>query len=255
MAGTVLVTGGARRLGAAIARACAAAGWRVAVHYGASRDAAEALAAELGGVAVGGDLADPAVPARLIAEVRAASGGPVTGLVNSASEFTFDDPRRFDPALLGRLMQVNLAAPLALAREVAAQPDLDPGAGGGGGAIVNLLDQKVANPNPDYLSYTCTKHALAAATVLLAQGFAPRVRVNAVSPGLTLASGEQTAAAFDRVARANLLERPVGAEAIADAVVYLLGARSVTGQNLFVDCGQRFVKRDSDVMFETVARP
>lgn len=249
MPGTVLVTGGAKRLGATIARACAAAGWRVVVHYGMSRDEAETLATELEGVAVRGDLSDPAVPARIVSAARQALGGPVTALVNSASQFTFDDPARFDPALLARLTQVNLAAPLALARELAGQGDLTEG------AVVNLLDQKVANPNPDFLSYTCTKHGLAAATELLAQALAPRVRVNAVSPGLTLASGEQTDAQFERVARANLLERPVGAEAVADAVVYLLGARSVTGQNLFVDCGQRFVRRAGDVMFETVARP
>jgi NAD(P)-dependent dehydrogenase (short-subunit alcohol dehydrogenase family) len=115
---------------------------------------------------------------------------------------------------------------------------------------VNLLDQKVANPNPDFFSYTLAKQALAAATTLMAQAFAPAVRVNAVSPGLTLASGDQTAAEFDAAARKNLLGRPVGAEAVADAVAYLLGAESVTGQNLFVDGGQRFLKRDGDVMFE-----
>ena len=249
MARTVLVTGAAKRLGAAIARRLAVAGWRVAIHYGNSREAAEALADELGGIALAGDLADPAVPARLIAEAAAWAGEPVSGLVNSASEFTYDDPARFDPALLARLTAVNLAAPLALARELAGQ------AGLADGAIVNLLDQKVGNPNPDYLSYTCTKLALAGATELMAQAFAPRVRVNAVSPGLTLKSGEQSDADFAKVARANLLEQPVGADAIADAVAWLLDTRGVTGQNVFVDNGQRFMKRDGDVMFDTVARP
>lgn len=221
----------------------------MAVHYGSSRDEAEALACELGGVALPGDLSDPDVPARLIADAAAWAGEPVSGLVNSASEFTFDDPARFDPALLARLTAVNLAAPLALARELAGQAGLVEG------AIVNLLDQKVGNPNPDYLSYTCTKLALAGATELMAQAFAPRVRVNAVSPGLTLKSGDQDDAAFARVARANLLKRPVGADTIADAVAWLLDTRGVTGQNLFVDNGQRFMKRDGDVMFDTVARP
>ena len=249
MARTVLVTGAAKRLGAVIARRLAVAGWRVAIHYGSSRDEAEALAVELGGVALAGDLADRDVPARLIAGASAWAGEPVAGLVNSAYEFTYDDPARFDPALLSHLMAVNLAAPLALARELAGQEGLEDG------AIVNLLDQKVANPNPDYLSYTCTKLALAGATELMAQAFAPRIRVNAVSPGLTLRSGDQSETDFAKVARANLLERPVGADAVADAVAWLLDTRGVTGQNLFVDNGQRFMKRDGDVMFDTVARP
>ncbi|MES2753041.1 MAG: SDR family oxidoreductase [Pseudomonadota bacterium] len=244
---TVLVTGGARRIGAAISRRLAADGWRVAVHYRTSADAAERLATEIDGVAVLGDLATD--PERIFADARRAVGGSVVGLVNSASLFEFDDPARFDAQLLARLMTVNLAAPAALIRALAAQDDLSEG------AVVNLLDQKVANPNPDFFSYTCTKVALAGATELWAQAFAPRVRVNAVSPGLTLPSGEQDADEFARVARANLLERPVEAEAVADAVAYLLGARSVTGQNLFVDCGQRFVQRAGDVMFDTVARP
>lgn len=247
MARTVLVTGGAKRLGAAIARGCAAAGWRVAVHYGRSGDEAEALAAEIGGVAVQGDLSDPNIGAWLLADAEQSLGEGLTALVNSASLFEYDGPS-LDPALLTRLMQVNLAAPVSLARDLAARAT-------GEAAVVNILDQKVGNLNPDFFSYTCTKVALEGATTMLAQAFAPRVRVNAVSPGLTLKSGEQSDAEFDRVARANLLERPVGAEAIADAVVYLLGAKSVTGQNLFVDCGQRFLKRDGDVMFEGVARP
>lgn len=247
MTGTVLVTGGGKRLGAAISRACAAAGWRVAVHYGASRDEAEALAAELGGVAIQGDLADPATATRLLDEAERALGRPLDALVNSASLFEFDGPA-IDAALLARLMQVNLATPVALAQGLAARAR-------GDAAVVNILDQKVGNLNPDFFSYTCTKAALEGATTMLAQSLAPRVRVNAVSPGLTLKSGDQTDAEFERVARANLLQRPVGAEAVAEAVVYLLGAKSVTGQNLFVDCGQRFLQRDGDVMFETVPRP
>src|SRR3546814_10192753 len=112
-----------------------------------------------------------------------------------------------------------------------------------------ILDQKLANLNPDFFSYTRPKAALEAATTMLAQSLAPRVRVNAVSPGLTLPSFDQTAAEFATVARENLLQRPIDAEAIGDAVAYLLEAPSVTGQNLFVDNGQRFLPRTSDVMF------
>jgi len=236
----VLVTGGAKRLGAAIARAVAVAGHQVVIHYGTSQGEAEALARELGGATVSGDLADTdALPALF---ARAAADGAIHGLVNSASVFAFDAPDAIDPPLAARLHAINCVAPAVLTAALAAQ--------GSEGAVVNLLDQKLANSNPDFFSYSLSKFALEGATTMLAQAFAPRVRVNAVSPGLTLPSGDQSAAEFDRVARANLLERPVGAEAVAAAVVYLLEARSVTGQNLFVDCGQRFLARDRDVMFE-----
>ena len=104
--------------------------------------------------------------------------------------------------------------------------------------------------NPDFFSYTCSKVALEGATTMLAQALGSRVRVNAVSPGLTLPSGDQSPAEFARAGSKNLLRRPVGADAVADAVAFLLEARGVAGRNLFVDCGQRFLARGSDVMFE-----
>lgn len=235
----VLVTGAAKRLGAAIARAVAAAGHVPVIHYRTSRAAAEALAAELGGVAVPGDLADLADVPALFA--RACAGGAIDALVNSASAFEEDRPGAIDPALAARLYAINCTAPAMLAAALAAQ--------GREGVVVNLLDQKLANPNPDYFSYTLSKAALESATVLMAQAFAPALRVNAVAPGLTLPSGGQDDAAFAAVAGANLLRRPVGAERVAEAVVYLLGAQAVTGQTLFVDNGQRFVKSRRDVMF------
>ena len=240
----VLVTGGGKRLGATITRAIAAAGARVVIHYGESADAAEALAAQLGGVTVQGDLADTAGAAALFARARDAAGGPIGGLVNSASQFVFDRPEAIDPTLAMRLHAINSVTPAVLAAALAAQHDVEDG------AVVNLLDQKLANPNPDFFSYSLSKYALAGATEMLAQALAPRIRVNAVAPGITLPSGDQSDAEFAAVASANLLQRPVGAENVAEAVVYLLGARSITGQTLYVDCGQRFVKRDGDVMFE-----
>ena len=240
----VLITGGGKRLGAAIARAAAGAGWRVVIHYGRSADAARALAEELGGVTVQGDLADTADAAALFARARHAAGGPIAALVNSASSFEYDRPEAIDPALAARLHAINAVAPAMLAAELAGQDDVE------GGVVVNLLDQKLANPNPDFFSYSLSKYALAGATEMLAQALAPRVRVNAVAPGITLPSGDQSDAEFAAVAADNLLRRPVGAENVAEAVIYLLNARSVTGQTLYVDCGQRFVKRDGDVMFE-----
>lgn len=241
--GNVLVTGGAKRLGAAIARTCAAAGWRVVVHYGRSQGEAETLAAELDGVTVQGDLAETSDVPALFTRACAAAGGTIDALVNSASAFEFDAPDAIDPALAARLYAINCTAPVLLASALAGQSGL------GEGAVVNLLDQKLANPNPDFFSYSCAKFALAGATTMLAQGLAPQVRVNAVAPGLTLPSGDQTPAAFDRVGSTNLLRHPVGAAEIGAAVVYLLGATSVTGQTLYVDCGQRFVPSARDVMF------
>ena len=240
----VLITGGGKRLGAAIARAAAGAGWRVVIHYGRSANAARALAEELGGVTVQGDLADTADAAALFARARHAAGGPIAALVNSASSFEYDRPEAIDPALAARLHAINAVAPAMLAAELAGQDDVE------GGVVVNLLDQKLANPNPDFFSYSLSKYALAGATEMLAQALAPRVRINAVAPGITLPSGDQSDAEFTAVAADNLLRRPVGAENVAEAVIYLLNARSVTGQTLYVDCGQRFVKRDGDVMFE-----
>lgn len=243
MTGTVLVTGGAKRLGAAIVRRLAADGHRVVIHYGTSAQAAEALAAELGAVGtVGGDLAALHTIPDLWARACEVAGGPIDALVNSASRFAFDRPEAVDLSLAAELYAVNCTAPVLLASALAGQ--------GGEGVVVNMLDQKLANPNPDFFSYTLAKTALAGATRLMAQAFAPRVRVNAVAPGLTLPSADQSAGEFAAVSRANLLQRPVGAEAVADAVAWLIGAQSVTGQTLFVDCGQRFVKRNSDVMFE-----
>lgn len=237
----ILVTGGAKRLGAAIARWLAGDEHAVVIHYGGSAGEAEALAVEIGAAGtVQGDLARVDAIGDLWARAVEVAGGPIDGLVNSASLFEYDAATSVDAALAARIYAVNCTAPVLLTQALAA---------GGGGAVVNILDQKLANPNPDFLSYTLSKAALAEATVLLAQAHAPGTRVNAVAPGLTLPSGDQTADQFARVASVNLLGRPVGAEMVADAVAWLLGAESVTGQTVFVDCGQRFVRSARDVMF------
>ena len=245
----ILVTGGARRIGAAIVRGLAAAGHRVAVHHHDSHDEAEALAAELGVALVTADLADPAETRGLVQTAAEALGGPVEGLVNNASRFAWDALPVADYASLDRHMHVNLGAPLLLASALAAQTGL------GEGAIVSLLDQKLDNPNPDFLTYTLSKAGLAEATRLLAMALAPRIRVNAVSPGLTLPSLDQSEAEFAEVGARNLLQRQVDIADIGRTVEYLLTTRSITGQNVFVDCGQRFVRREGDVMFEGRERP
>lgn len=243
---TVLVTGAARRIGAAIARHLGMRGWRVAVHHHHSPEEAEAVAADLPGACVlTGDLALPETAARLVADARAAFGGPLGALVNNASLFAYDRPPLAEPAMLREHMAVNLDAPALLASALAAQADL------ADGAVVNILDQKVANLNPDFFSYSCGKIALGGATAMLAQALGPRIRVNAVSPGLSLPSLDQSEAEFRAVASENLLRSPVDVGAIAEAVAFLLTARGIAGQNVFVDNGQHFLPRDSDVMFQT----
>jgi NAD(P)-dependent dehydrogenase (short-subunit alcohol dehydrogenase family) len=246
---TVLVTGAVRRIGAVIARRLGALGWRVAVHHHHSPEEAEGLAAELPGACVlTGDLALPEMAARLVAQAREAFGCPLGALVNNASLFAYDRPPLVDPAMLREHMAVNLDAPALLASALAAQEDL------ADGAVVNILDQKVANLNPDFFSYSCGKVALGGATAMLAQALGPRIRINAVSPGLSLPSLDQSEAEFRAVACENLLRRPVDVGAIAEAVEFLLTARGIAGQNVFVDNGQHFLPRDSDVMFETRPR-
>lgn len=250
----ILVTGGARRIGAGIVRRLALRGHRVAIHHHNSPEEAEALSASLAQIGgqscvVTGELEIAGTAAELIAASREALGGPIDGLVNNASMFAYDALPLSDFELLDRHMRINLGAPVALASALAGQDDLDEG------AVVNLLDQKLANLNPDFFTYSCSKAALEAATTMMAQALSPRIRVNAVSPGLTLPSLDQTPEEFAEHARQNLLQRPVALDEIASTVEHLLTARSITGQNVFVDCGQRFVKRDGDVMFDGRERP
>lgn len=242
---TVLVTGAARRLGAVIARHLAGTGWRVAIHHLRSAGEAETLSAALpGSIVLAGDLADADTPMALVAAARAGFSAPLMAVVNSASLFEYDTPPALTAVLLARHHAVNLSAPVLLAAALAAQDDLAEG------AVVNILDQKLANPNPDFFSYSCAKFALGGATTMLAQALAPRIRVNAVSPGLSLPSADQSEAEFAEAASKNLLRRPVDPQDIARAVAFLLSARGVQGQDLFVDCGQRFLPRTRDVMFE-----
>jgi NAD(P)-dependent dehydrogenase (short-subunit alcohol dehydrogenase family) len=242
-----LITGGGRRIGRAIALALAREGYAVVLHAHRSRTEAGQLAAEIiaqGGRAsvVPGDLADPAAVSGIVP--AAAAFAPLTLLVNSASEFNADDIGSLDRAGFDRAMAVNLAAPLFLAQAFAAQaPDR------ADASIVNLVDQRVLKPTPRFLSYAVSKSALNSATVMLAQGLAPKLRVNAVAPGPTLPSPRQTDREFAAQAGSLPLGRGPSPEDVAAAVVYLAGARSVTGVTIAVDGGQHLAWRtpDSDV--------
>jgi NAD(P)-dependent dehydrogenase (short-subunit alcohol dehydrogenase family) len=242
-----LVTGGTQRIGRAIVAALAQRGYAVAVQTRQSGDAAAALVAEI--VAAGGraavveaDLADHAAVLRLV-PAAAAQVGPLTLLVNNAAEFEPDEIGTLDRARFDRHVAVNLRAPIFLADAFAAQLPA-----GADGSIVNLLDQRVLRPTPRFLSYGLTKSALYAATTTLAQALAPRIRVNAVAPGPTLPSPRQDAAAFARQAHAVPLGHGPSPHDIAEAVLYLAGATSVTGGTIAVDGGQHLAWRTPDIV-------
>ncbi len=240
----VLVTGGGRRIGAAIARRLAADGWGVVIHHHASADEAHALAAELPRAwTVQADLSNAAAAIALPAQAAALAGG-VHGLVNNASLFEYDSPHAFDPARFARHMAVNLLAPALLTHGFAAA--LPPGADG---AVVNLLDNRIHAANPDYFTYALSKYGLAGMTEMHALAFAPRIRVNGVAPSIALVSGDQTDGNFRRAHVNNPLEKGVTAQDVAAAVAYLLGAPTTTGTILLVDAGQRLRRRGRDVAF------
>ena len=221
----------------------------MAVHHRGAPDAAEAVCREITALGrraapVCADLTDEAAVRGLCGEVTERLGRP-TLLVNCAS--LFQDDRLGGLARDGwdAHMAVNLRAPVGLAEAFAAQlpADVEDGAA----CIVNLLDQRVLKPNPQFFSYTLSKCALWTATRMLAQALAPRVRVNGVGPGPTLASVHQDADAFAREAAAVPLGHGPQPEEIAAAVVYLARARSVTGQMIAVDGGQHLAWRTPDI--------
>lgn len=247
MAEVALVTGGARRIGRAIAARLASAGYAVAIHHGDSHAEAEALAAELRAAGshcctLAADLSDAqAVTALIPAAVEAL--GPVTLLVNSAASFVDDDVRSLDVAAWDRQFAINLRAPSLLIGAFARQ--LPPEAGG---AVVNIVDQRVWKLTPQYYSYTLSKAALLTATQTLAQALAPRIRVNAVGPGPTFPNVYDGAELMDKEAAATLLGRKVSPDEIAEAVLYLARANSVTGQMIAVDAGQHLGWRTPDIV-------
>ncbi len=252
-----LVTGGARRIGRAIALALASAGWDVGVHYGRSSKEAEETATAIRALGrraacLQADLADEADTARLLPALEAALG-PVSAVVNNASRFEQDDIAGFGYAMLAAHIGPNLGAPLLLARMLAEATR----AGARDGVVVNLLDQKLFNPNPDFLSYTMSKAALHAATTMLAQALAPRIRVVGVAPGLTLPSYLQDEARFvDAHRRYSPLGRSSTPADVASAVVFAMSNPAMTGTVMLVDGGQHLMplSRDVSLMPDAEAR-
>ena len=250
-----LVTGAAKRLGRHIALALAREGWDIVVHYGRAQDEATQLVHDIKALgrracAVQADLGDPSQVDTLIERCISEIGLPEC-LVNNASMFEYDDAKTFTCAKLQAHMQVNAAAPVALATALhkahcaTTQHSATPA------VVINILDQKLANPNPDFLSYTLSKAALQEATRLLAQALAPQCRVVGLAPGLTLVSGDQTEVGFHAAHRQTPLGKSSTPDDIAQAIVYLARAHAITGTTLFVDGGQHLKPSERDVMFLT----
>lgn len=247
--GTALITGAARRIGASIARAMADDGWKVLIHYHRSAAEAEALAAAI--VATGGQAAIVQADLSQRADIEAliprciAAHGPLDCLINNASAFTLDRVETANWQSLQDHLIPNLAAPLFLSRDFAAAFGTR-----SGGVIINMLDQKVANLNPDFLSYTLSKVALHGLTQMLAMALAPRIRVCGIAPGVTLISGKQTEESFQRAWEATPSGRSSTPEEIAASVRFILETQSYTGQTLFLDGGEIWRRRPRDVAFD-----
>lgn len=244
---TALVTGAARRVGAAIARDLAAHGWSVAVHHNTSRAAAEAVVAEIraaGGraAAVGADLADLAALPHLVDDATAALG-PVGLLVNNASEFEPDEVGALDVERFERHLRLDLIAPCLLADAwLARLPEACEG------HVVNVVDQRVLRPTPRFFSYTLAKSALWTATRTMAQALAPRIRVNAVGPGPSFPNHRQSADDFARQAAAVPLGHGPAPEEFGRTVRYFVETGSVTGQMICLDGGQHLAWETPDVV-------
>jgi hypothetical protein len=282
----VLVTGAARRLGREIALELAAHGFDIALHYRTSFDEAQATVAELRTLgaeacAFRADLEDEAACEALVPAV-VDHFDRLDAVVNNASTFEYDDVDGFGHAAMERHWKANTAPAVILARALHrhrsqapaarngafgstnpshASPDEAAAARGGPAraeapaCVVNLLDQKLWNPNPDYFSYTLSKAALEAATTLLAQALAPLVRVCGVAPGVTLVSGPMTEGEFAQAHTLTPLERSSTPIDIARAVRFLVESPAITGTTLLVDGGQHLLGQPRDVLFATRARP
>jgi NAD(P)-dependent dehydrogenase (short-subunit alcohol dehydrogenase family) len=246
---TVLITGAARRVGATIARVLAGDGWNVIVHYNRSQAEAVALVEDIrrsGGIcdAVHADMGsrtDVESPMQRCVALH----GSLSCLINNASVFYYDDIASVSWDSLHDHLASNLVAPVILCRDFVRQFE-----GAGDGCIINILDQKIANLNPDFLSYTVGKIGLSGLTEMLAMALVRRIRVCGIAPGLALISGNQTRASFEKAWRAPPLHRSTTPDEIAACVQYILASPSMTGNTIFLDGGESVAGRARDVAFD-----
>lgn len=242
-----LVTGAAKRIGRAIALALANDGWDVVIHYNTSQNEAKHLVTDIiklgrRAIAIQCDLANESATRNLL--TQAMKLGQITCLVNNASLFEYDTADNFSKTILDAHMHINLVAPLLLAQSLYAVTPSDARA-----VIINLLDQKLYNLNPDFLSYTLSKAALLTATTLLAQAFAPRLRIVGIAPGITMISGNQSNTEFELAHRVTPLGKSSTLDDIAAAVCYAVNAVAITGTTLLIDGGQHLISQTRDIMF------
>ena len=239
----ILITGAGARVGAYIGLGLAKDGWHVCIHYNRSADKAQALADELNGAGGSASIvkANLSVPQDVNTLIERC-GRTLSALINNASTFKPDTAEDFTTATWDYHRAVNLDAPLRLSSDFAAQAET-------GGCIINMIDQRVLKPNPQFFTYSLAKAGLYWATKTMAQSFAPNIRVNGIGPGPTLENTEQEAGEFTAEAKATLLGEGSPPETILDGVRYLLSAKAVTGQMIAVDGGQHLVWQTPDLAF------
>ena len=243
-----LVTGGAKRIGAEIVRILAADGWRVLIHYNTSSSEAVELKNSLTQAGakvdiINCDLSDLDSTRDLIPRCVELVG-PIECLINNASVFEIDWITTVDANLWQRQMDVNLRAPTLLTRAFSEALPNDRS-----GCIINMLDNKVFSPNPDYFSYSICKFGLKGLTEMSAMSLGPRIRVCGIAPGLTTISGEQTEEEFEKQSRQNLLKRSSDPGEVAKAVQFILASSIFNGQVIVVDGGQTLMRLKRDVAF------
>ena len=245
MTKTVLITGAAKRVGATMARHFAKAGWHVIIHYGGSRDEAEALAASLPSAeAVQCDLADGDASVAMVEEL-AARHDDWRVLINSASVFEYDGVTNLDAATNSKAMQINAVTPARMAQAFLANARSP-----NGRRVIQVTDQKLENSNPDFFSYTMSKHALDATIKMLAKG-APREedRIYGLAPGAILASHDQSEEETEISHRLNPLQRKTGPDEIAETALFLATGALRSGETIFVDSGQHMLDQPRDVIY------
>lgn len=241
----VLVTGGAVRIGAAIVERFAEAGWHVVIHHRTSHDEADALIARLPSAeAVECDLSDGDAAVKMVEDL-AARLPDWRILINCASVFEYDGVTKLDPATNSQAMQINAVTPARMAQAFLASAKA-----AGGRRVIQVTDQKLENPNPDFFSYTMSKHALAATIPMLAMGHAESEdRIYGLAPGAILASHDQTEDETELSHRLNPLQRKTGAPEIAEAALFLATGNLRSGETLFIDSGQHLLNQDRDVIY------